>query len=204
MGRASKRCLPAKFPRFRIGQQPKLREMVLLNVCFWSFWFTERRDNSRNKGVRTSAGISFALSGLGNCAGGSTQGTARRLALPWATLFLGSQLFGQARREFPPPRPRRRRISRLICTCRQESAACRRSGSAAEHRWPLTSQPKGACCAVPRRWFINSPCEKVLQRLSLTERPLAKLGGRLDDLLARAGQGIPHLASGPYSADVTR
>jgi hypothetical protein len=28
-----------EIPRFRYGQQPKLREMILVKFWFWSFWF---------------------------------------------------------------------------------------------------------------------------------------------------------------------
>jgi len=31
------RCPPVEIPRFRIGQQPKLRELFLVKVWFWSF-----------------------------------------------------------------------------------------------------------------------------------------------------------------------
>ena len=32
-----KRCLLVEIPRFRIGQQPKLREIIFVKLVFWSF-----------------------------------------------------------------------------------------------------------------------------------------------------------------------
>ena len=37
LGRTSSAVFCAKFPRFRDGQQPKLREMILVKFWFWSF-----------------------------------------------------------------------------------------------------------------------------------------------------------------------
>jgi len=39
LGRTSSAVFCAKFPRFRDGQQPKLREMILIKFWFWSFYF---------------------------------------------------------------------------------------------------------------------------------------------------------------------
>ena len=37
VGARIKRCLSFEIPRFRYGQQPKLREMILVKCVFWSF-----------------------------------------------------------------------------------------------------------------------------------------------------------------------
>jgi hypothetical protein len=39
VGAHLKRCLSFEIPRFRYRQQPKLREMILVKLVFWSFWF---------------------------------------------------------------------------------------------------------------------------------------------------------------------
>jgi hypothetical protein len=40
LGRTSSAVFCAKFPRFRDGQQQKLREMILVKFGFWSFYLS--------------------------------------------------------------------------------------------------------------------------------------------------------------------
>ena len=51
-----KRCLLVEIPGFREGQQPKLREMILVIVWFWSFGFSvlvsDRRESRTTRGIQ--------------------------------------------------------------------------------------------------------------------------------------------------------
>ena len=61
MGRASNAVWLSKFPRFRYGQQPKLREMFLvkLSILVVMFCFFRSLEISRNAGRGTMLELKF-------------------------------------------------------------------------------------------------------------------------------------------------
>jgi len=50
VGAGFKRGPLFEISRFRLGQQPRLRELSLVKLVFWSFGFAERGESSRAGG----------------------------------------------------------------------------------------------------------------------------------------------------------